>query len=88
MADHREALEKIMRICAESRTYTRRTQLINHTAMRSLGMTANQRHAVHIEIMDRLDDNPMKTAYLRRREKARAKMEEYMLKNDGELPKD
>lgn len=73
MSEHRKALEQIMRICEESRTYTRRTQNINNVAMLALGMTANQRHDVHISIMDRIGDDPGKKAYLARKERARQK---------------
>lgn len=83
MSEHREALEKIMRICADSRTYTRRTQGINDEAMRALGMTANQRHAKHMEIMDRVGDQPCKDAYLARRAKAQAKFGVFMLDRHG-----
>lgn len=78
MSDHREALENIMRLCAEARTYTRRTQLINNVAMKALGMTANQRHEVHVRIMDRIGDEPIKRAYLQRKAKADAKMAAYL----------
>lgn len=87
MSEHRAALEQIMRLCAESRTYTRRTQLINTVAMKALGMTASQRHQVHLEIMDRVGDQPMKAAYLQRQAKASAKMAAYMLgRHDIEIP--
>ena len=83
MSEHRAALEQIMRLCAESRTYTRRTQLINNVAMKALGMTAGQRHQVHVEIMDRIGDKPLKEAYLRRKAKADAKMAAYMRETHG-----
>lgn len=75
MSDHREALERIMRICAESRTYSRRTQHINNVAMYALGMTAAQRHAKHIEIMERVGEKPILAAYLARYEKRKAQLE-------------
>lgn len=83
MGEHRTALEKIMRLCAESRTYSRRTQLINSEAMKALGMTAGQRHQVHIEIMDRLGDKPIKEAYLRRKAKRDAAVAAYALETHG-----
>lgn len=83
MSEHRQALEKIMRICAESRTYSRRTQTINNEAMRALGMTASQRHEVHMRIFERVGDTPLQDAYLKRREKARAKLATYMLDAHG-----
>ncbi|WP_050466342.1 hypothetical protein [Herbaspirillum chlorophenolicum] len=73
MSDHRQALDQIMRLCADSRTYSRRTQLINEVAMKALGMTAGQRHEVHISILDRIGDEPFKQAYLARRAKAEAR---------------
>lgn len=78
MGEHRAALEKIMRICAESRTYSRRTQVINNVAMTALGMTENQRHQVHIEIMDRVGDEPLKEAYLKRKAKQDARFAAYV----------
>lgn len=83
MSEHRKALEDIMRLCAEGRTYTRRTQSINNIAMKALGMTGNQRHEVHMRIMDRVGDDPIKQAYLMRREKAARKMDAYMLDVHG-----
>lgn len=83
MSEHRQALEKIMRICAESRTYSRRTQAINNEAMTALGMTANQRHEVHMRIFERVGETPFLDAYLKRREKARQKMAAYMLDSHG-----
>jgi hypothetical protein len=73
MSTHREALEEIMDLCARSRTYTRRTMLINETAMKALGMTANQRHAKHMAILHRIGDVPAKEAYLQREAKRQAK---------------
>ena len=78
MSDHRDALEAIMRECANSRTYTRRVQVINTIAMKALGMTAGQRHAVHLRIMERIGDEPMKARYLERRAKADARMSQFM----------
>lgn len=75
MIDHREALEHIMRICSTSRTYTRRTQQINDVAMYALGMTAAQRQARHIEIMERVGGKPLATDYLEREAKRTAKIE-------------
>lgn len=87
MSDHRAALERIMSLCAEARTYSRRTQLINTEAMKALGMTAGQRHQVHIEIMDRLGDKPIKEAYLRRKAKRDAQVAAYVLETHGiEIP--
>lgn len=85
MNEHRQALESIMRECANSRTYSRRTQVINTIAMRALGMTATQRHAVHMEIFERVGDDPIKQAYLQRRAKHDAKMAEFMLERHGVL---
>lgn len=75
MSDHRKALEDIMRICAASRTYTRRTQQINDVAMYALGMTAAQRQARHVEIMERVGGKPIAAAYLARCAKRAAKLE-------------
>ena len=75
MSDHREALEHIMRICATSRTYTRRTQQINEVAMHALGMTSGQRKARHIEIMQRVGGQPIVDAYLERIAKRKAQNE-------------
>lgn len=76
MSDHREALEHIMRICATSRTYTRRTQQINDVAMYAVGMTATQRQARHVEIMERIGGKPLASAYLEREAKRIAKLSE------------
>lgn len=76
MSDHREALEEIMRVCATSRTYTRRTQQINEVAMHALGMTSGQRKARHIEIMQRVGGQPIVDAYLARCAKRNAKNQE------------
>lgn len=73
MSTHRDALQEIMDLCARSRTYTRRTMLINETAMKALGMTANQRHAKHIAILDRIGDADTKAAYLQREAKRQVK---------------
>ncbi len=83
MSEHRKALEDIMRQCADARTYTRRTQVINNIAMRALGMTGNQRHEVHMEILDRIGEEPVKQAYLARRSKSEKKMAQYMLDQHG-----
>lgn len=66
MSDHRNALEHIMHLCAESRTYTRRDQTINEVAMQALGMTQNQRQQVHVTIMNRIGGQPIVDAYLAR----------------------
>ena len=76
MNDHREALEQIMRICATSRTYTRRTQQINDVAMYAVGMTAAQRQARHVEIMERVGGKPLAADYLERKAKRVAKLAE------------
>jgi len=86
MSDHRQALEDIMRECANSRTYQRRTQVINDIAMKALGMTAGQRHDVHMRIMDRVGDEPMKARYLNRRAKADTKMQNYLHQQYGIAP--
>lgn len=67
MSDHRKALDDIVRLCSTSRTYTRRIQNINEVAMVALGMTANQRHAQHMEVIDRIGDEPVKAAYMARK---------------------
>ena len=77
MSEHRKALEDIMRMCEGSRTYTRRTQAISNIAMVALGMTANQRHAAHVAILDRIGDQPMRQAFLARHAKYVAKVNEY-----------
>lgn len=76
MSEHRKALEQIMRQCEQSRTYNRRTQVINDIAMRALGMTYGQRHEVHMSIMDKVGDEPLKQAYLARRARAEKKAAE------------
>jgi hypothetical protein len=53
MSEHRQALEKILKICNESSEYTRRTQAIHETAMVALGLTAGQRETRHIKAMMR-----------------------------------
>ncbi|MFS2113324.1 hypothetical protein [Herbaspirillum frisingense] len=73
MNSHRQALEQIMRQCAQSRTYTRRVQVINEIAMKALGITAGQRHEEHLSIMTRIGDEPAKQAYLARRARAAEK---------------
>lgn len=45
--NHREALNKIIRICGESSEYSRRTQTIHELAMQALGLTENQRENRH-----------------------------------------
>lgn len=77
MSDHREALDQILRICNESRTYTRRTQHIHQVAMKALGMTEGQRQARHIAIFERIGDTPGKVAFLARKEKMAKKIAEY-----------
>jgi hypothetical protein len=77
MSDHRKALSDIMNLCATGRTYTRRMQAINNIAMKALGLTAGQRHEAHLAIMDRVGDEPIKDAYLKRRAKFDAKMAAY-----------
>lgn len=73
MSSHRQALEQIMRQCEQSRTYTRRVQVINDIAMKALGMTYGQRHEQHLSIMNRIGDEPAKQAYLARRARAAEK---------------
>lgn len=73
MSEHREALNKIMELCATGRTYTRRMQCIHNVAMTALGMTANQRNARHLEVFVRVGDNPGRDAYLTRQAKREAK---------------
>ena len=38
MSEHREALEKVLQLCAGSTTYTNRIQQIHDVAMRGLGV--------------------------------------------------
>lgn len=73
MSDHRKALEDIARMCSASRIYTRRIQNINEVAMTALGMTANQRHAEHMAVFERVGDKPMKANYLARKAKREEK---------------
>lgn len=47
MSAHREALERIIGLCAASATYTNRIQQIHDVAMRGLGLTLNQRAERH-----------------------------------------
>ena len=56
MSDHRDALAQIMRVCAGSQQYTRRTQQIHDIAMRALGMTLNQRAERHERAAARSQD--------------------------------
>jgi hypothetical protein len=74
MADLREALDRILILCNQSATYTRRVQLIHDEAMRALGLTANQRRARHCAVFERIGDAPGRTAYLARMEKRAAKL--------------
>lgn len=69
MSEHREALSKIMEICAFASTYTRRTQQIHEVAMIALGLTANQRHARHVATLERIGNKPLTDAYLLRAER-------------------
>ena len=73
MSEHREALEHIMRLCGESRTYTRRTQTIHEVAMMALGMTKNQRQERHIAIMQRTGGDVLVARYRERCAKRAAK---------------
>lgn len=73
MSDLRNTLDQILTLCAQSRTYTRRTQQIHEVAMRGLGLTANQREARHLEILGRIGGNPHKQAFLERKAKREAK---------------
>lgn len=75
MSDLREALDHILRLCNESRTYTRRTQTIHEVAMQGLGLTANQRKARHMAILGRTGGNPAQEAYLARIKKRRLQNE-------------
>ena len=85
MSDHREALEHIMRICATSRTYTRRTQQINDVDMYAVGMTAAQRQARHVEIMQRVGGQPIVDAYLERCRKRTQKNQERQAREENSL---
>lgn len=73
MSDLREALDQILILCNQSRTYTRRTQSIHEVAMRGLGMTAGQRQERHLAILGRTGGNPAQEDYLARQAKRRAK---------------
>lgn len=76
MSDLRQALDDICRLCNESRTYTRRTQVIHEVAMKGLGMTGGQRRARHIAVFERTGDHPGLRAYNERAEKRRLKREQ------------
>lgn len=80
MHDHRAALIKIMEICGLSTSYTRRIQHVNDVAMRALGMTANQRCAVHGEIIQRTAGSDAYAGYLARC----AKRDAYLRETYGE----
>lgn len=56
MSKHREALEKVLQLCAGSTTYTNRIQQIHDVAMRGLGMTLNQRATRHNRIAQKSKD--------------------------------
>lgn len=64
--NHREALEKIATICRQSEMYSRRTQHIHEVAMRSLGLTANQRMAEHMAVFDVAGDEVQRRKFLER----------------------
>lgn len=69
MSEHREALERIMQLCSEGQSYTRRTQAIHEVAMKALGLTANQRRERHEAVFERTGDEARKVSYLARRAK-------------------
>lgn len=48
---HKDALEKILKICHESSDYSRRTQAIHECAMVALGLTHSQRQERHVKSM-------------------------------------
>ena len=73
MSDLRDALEDILHLCHTSRAYTRRTQQIHEVAMRGLGMTAGQRMARHVAILERIGGDPLKDAFLEREAKRQTK---------------
>lgn len=50
---YRETLEIILKVCAESSDYSRRTQFINSEVMKILGFTEGQRVARHDRILQR-----------------------------------
>lgn len=83
MSDLREALDHILRLCNESRTYTRRTQAIHEVAMQGLGLTANQRQERHMAILGRTGGNPAQEAYLARKEKRQAKLDAKLAARDA-----
>lgn len=74
MSDLREALDRILVICNQSRNYSRRTQTIHEVAMKGLGLTANQREARHMRIFERIGDEPGKQRWLEREAKRQAKL--------------
>ncbi|MCG2586536.1 hypothetical protein [Massilia sp. TS11] len=69
MSDHREALEQILVLCNQSRTYTRRIQAIHEVAMYALGLTQSQRKARHVNVFERIGDKPGRDAFLLRQER-------------------
>lgn len=75
MSDLREALDHILRLCNQSRTYTRRTQTIHEVAMQGLGMTKNQRQERHLAIMRRIGGDALVAAYRERCAKRQAKLD-------------
>lgn len=75
MSELREALDHILVLCNESRTYTRRTQTIHEVAMQGLGMTKNQRQERHMAVMRRIGGDALVAAYRERCAKRAAKID-------------
>lgn len=63
---HRDALEKIASICRQSDTYSRRTQHIHEVAMRSMGLTANQRMSEHMAVFDKTNEDVQRMRFMER----------------------
>lgn len=82
MSDLREALDHILRLCNESRTYTRRTQTIHEVAMHGLGMTKYQRQERHMAVMRRIGGDALVTAYRERCAKRQAKLDAKLAARD------
>lgn len=74
-SQYRAALNEIGKLCNTSRTYTRRMQNINEIVMTAQGLTANQRHEQHLEIMNRIGDKPLRDAYLARKSRRKDKLD-------------
>jgi len=84
MSDLREALDHILVLCNQSRTYSRRTQTIHEVAMQGLGMTKNQRQERHMAIMRDIGGDAAVAAYRDRCAKRAAKAEARMARAEAE----